>query len=318
MNILTILTGGTIGSSTGETVALDDKASSLLLDDYSRKYGDCRFTAVSPLYTLSENMSAAKLAALYRYIRGARPDGFDGIIITHGTDTLSYTAAFLGLALADTAIPVVITGANHPLGDTDSNAAENFRAAVLLVKSGIKGVFAAYKSRDRAEYYRACDICEADGLDDCFSGKICGFSDGEVAVLDANMPAVTAPAPPANFACGKRVLMLRAYPDMRYDRVSTEDYAAVLHLLYHSATACTEGENTSLCGFVGRCGVPVYGAPFKRGEVPYSTTAELLKSGLIPLYGLTAETAYAMLTIAYNHPDMTAEEYISRCGGICR
>lgn len=310
MNILVVFTGGTIGSSTGDTVALDKSAPDRLLNEY--RGGGCEFTAAHPLFTLSENMSFAKWTALLKFLKTTDLAEYDGVIITHGTDTLSYTAAFLGLALADTSVPIVITGSNHPLGERGSNAAENFSAAVALIKAGVQGVYVAYKSRSCAEYYHACDICEADGLTDCFSGKTCGRYDGETVILDGSMPRFTPPHTDF-FTLDRSITLIRPYPNMSYDSISAEKSAAVLHLLYHSSTACTEGESLSLCGFAERCkaaGVPLYAAPFKRGAVPYSTTAELLAAGVKPLYGLTTECAYALLAIAYNQRNMTAEEYI--------
>ena len=61
----------------------------------------------------------------------------DGVLILHGTDTMSYTAAALDCALADPHIPVVITGAQLPLTHPRSDAAENVLGAMrCLVEVG--------------------------------------------------------------------------------------------------------------------------------------------------------------------------------------
>ena len=41
-------------------------------------------------------------------------DSCDGIVITHGTDTMAYTASMLSFMLAGITVPVVVTGAQHP------------------------------------------------------------------------------------------------------------------------------------------------------------------------------------------------------------
>lgn len=306
MKIFVIFTGGTIGCSEQGTVSLDGGAADLLVSEYLRVYGDCEFECAAPLYTLSENMTSAKWQRLYDYIRSADFSPYDGVILTHGTDTLSYTAAFLGLALADIPFPLVITGSNHAIGSENSNALENFRSAVLLAQTGVSGVYAAYDGK----YYLGTDICEADGLTDSYGGRVCGRCDGEKALLDMSIAAKMPPKTEISVS-EKEIIMIKPYPNMRYGRIRTDGAAAVLHLLYHSATACTE-DGYSLCGFAESSDVPIYAAPFKRGAVPYSTTAEILASGVKPLYGMTPETAYALLTIAYGQGGMPPDEYISQ------
>ena len=57
----------------------------------------------------------------------------DGIVITHGTDTMAYTASALSFMLQGLSIPVVLTGSQlpiwHPLSDAPSNLMEAFTAA---------------------------------------------------------------------------------------------------------------------------------------------------------------------------------------------
>ena len=62
--------------------------------------------------------------------RRARKD-CDGVVITHGTDTMAYTASVLSFMLAGSAIsPSILTGSQIPIGDALSDARGNLRRAV--------------------------------------------------------------------------------------------------------------------------------------------------------------------------------------------
>jgi len=62
-------------------------------------------------------------------------DRLDGVIITHGTDTLSYTASALSYMLMNIRIPVILTGAQKPLSELRSDARSNFINAVEMAAS---------------------------------------------------------------------------------------------------------------------------------------------------------------------------------------
>jgi len=55
---------------------------------------------------------------------------YDGIVITHGTDTMAYTASMLSFMLMNIAVPVVLTGAQKPIGAPDSDGPVNLADAI--------------------------------------------------------------------------------------------------------------------------------------------------------------------------------------------
>ncbi|HUK79688.1 MAG TPA: asparaginase domain-containing protein, partial [Nitrososphaerales archaeon] len=61
----------------------------------------------------SENISPAHWTRVARRIQRAVRDGVDGVVVTHGTDTLGYTAAALSFALIGVPVPVVLVGAQR-------------------------------------------------------------------------------------------------------------------------------------------------------------------------------------------------------------
>ena len=52
-------------------------------------------------------------------------DAFDGFLILHGTDTMSYTASALSFMLKNLSKPVILTGSQLPIGDLRTDAKEN-------------------------------------------------------------------------------------------------------------------------------------------------------------------------------------------------
>src|SRR6266567_4373325 len=70
----------------------------------------------------------------------------DGVVITHGTDTMPFTGAALSFALEGIEIPVILTGSMQPLG-TGKKAEENLCCALRMAASGPPGVWLAFDGR---------------------------------------------------------------------------------------------------------------------------------------------------------------------------
>jgi L-asparaginase len=68
----------------------------------------------------------------------------DGFVITHGTDTMAYTASALSFVLGDLGKPVIITGAQIPGGRIESDARRNFVNAVRVSTLSKAGVFLVF------------------------------------------------------------------------------------------------------------------------------------------------------------------------------
>ena len=111
--ICVIFTGGTIGSySNGGIVDLKPETSSLLIEKYRERFGNAiHFDELRPLNILSENMQPSDLEVMADCIRGVDKDAYDGIILTHGTDTLCFTANLFSQLFCDIKIPLVFVSA---------------------------------------------------------------------------------------------------------------------------------------------------------------------------------------------------------------
>ena len=145
MKLLTVFTGGTISCSEADGVLAPDSQNGSYLLGLARQAGvRDDFETVQPFSVLSENMTPDCLRQLRRCITERLGEGYDGVLVTHGTDTLAYTAAYLDFVLGAQDTPVVLVSANYPLRDSRSNGLQNFVAAVEFLRTGKRGVFVAY------------------------------------------------------------------------------------------------------------------------------------------------------------------------------
>lgn len=146
MKICVIFTGGTIGSTLRDGyVNVNSKCSSELLN----RYPHICFEEKHPVTMLSENVSVEDLSKIIEAIREAIEVGrhledgcdtklygeqpYDGIIVTHGTDTLCFTANVLSQVFANSPIPIALVSALLPLEDPRSNGFANFHGAVEYI-----------------------------------------------------------------------------------------------------------------------------------------------------------------------------------------
>ena len=146
-NILLITTGGTIAcrdSGHGLAPALTAEDLLAAVPSVTRV---CRVTSL-PLFNLdSTDMTPKEWLAVAAAIREAY-ENYDGFVITHGTDTLAYAAATLSCLLQHSEKPIVLTGAQLPMGVSGSDAAENLKDAFAWAPSpGARGVRIVFAGR---------------------------------------------------------------------------------------------------------------------------------------------------------------------------
>jgi L-asparaginase len=80
-------------------------------------------------------------------------DGMDGIIITHGMDTLQYTAAYLGYSFSSCDLPIMIVTSFKPLDQEGSTGLTNLRCSVDFIRNHRgTGVFVPYSSDNETTY----------------------------------------------------------------------------------------------------------------------------------------------------------------------
>ena len=129
--ILVLHTGGTISMLEDEksgTVTTSNKNPLLDLEgDFSQQV---KLIVEAPFHLPSGHITMKEMLLLKERIEHhIKTNQIDGVVITHGTDTLEETAYFLELTL-DTSIPIVITGAMRPSNEIGSDGLYNYYSSL--------------------------------------------------------------------------------------------------------------------------------------------------------------------------------------------
>lgn len=132
--ILLVYTGGTIGMvkdyKTGALKAFDFKKLIRNIPEINQL--DCTVDSISfdePID--SSNMNTDHWATIATVIEDNYKK-YDGFVVLHGSDTMSYTASALSYMLENLAKPVIFTGSQLPIGDLRTDAKENLITSVQI------------------------------------------------------------------------------------------------------------------------------------------------------------------------------------------
>ncbi|WP_431157341.1 asparaginase [Winogradskyella poriferorum] len=141
-NILLIYTGGTIGmikdAHTGTLKAFD--FDSLLIKIPEIRLLDCSIETVSFEEPIdSSNMNPNYWQAIAKIIESNYND-FNGFVVLHGSDTMSYSASVLSFMLENLEKPVIFTGSQLPIGDLRTDAKENLITSIQLASLHNNGI----------------------------------------------------------------------------------------------------------------------------------------------------------------------------------
>ncbi|MEQ1531072.1 MAG: asparaginase domain-containing protein [Methylococcales bacterium] len=316
-NILVVFTGGTIGSSVSAgTIDTSGSSAFMLLSLFQQSYANhqqVNFTTIQPLQILSENMAPPAWQMLIQAIEQANPLQYDGVIITHGTDTLAYTAAALSFYFNTIQIPMLLVSSDYPLTDPKANGLENFICAVEFISQQIAaGIFVPYRNPGQTmQIHKGSRLtCSLQLSGDFFSvqGKsYMQYSNGQFSALDSSPSKTPIASGRLSADFSKRILMIKPYPGLDYRHFDLNHTDAVLHDLYHSGTACATrqwGPSYALVEFIKQCQantVQIYLAPAIKSANAYQSTQFLMAEGAEVIWNMSIEAAYVKLMLAYSN-----------------
>ena len=145
--ILMIATGGTIASKNSGAGLAPAISSKELLSCVPELKEKCEIDTVQPFNLDSTNLYAPHWLDLVRIIE-ENYDGYDGFVVTHGTDTMAYTAAALSYLIANLGKPVVLTGSQKSAYLRDTDARKNlYDAFCYCVDDGASGVHVVFDGK---------------------------------------------------------------------------------------------------------------------------------------------------------------------------
>lgn len=314
--ILLVFTGGTIGSTAVQgTISTSSEAPYLLLQLFQQHYPPHQqivFNSLRPLNILSENLHPLEWESLISAIEAENPSDYDGIIITHGTDTLAFTAAALGLYFNWLEIPVLLVSSNYPLNHPEANGLANFLAAVDYIQQRQPaGVYVSYQNPQQPQIIhvatRLASSLQLSGDFVSIQNRIhLQYSQGRFEISqELDRGHCQKLRLQAKFT--QPIKLIRPYPGLNYQTMTGQPNEVILHDLYHSGTACvapSAGNDYSLLWFAKYCreqNIKLYLAPAIKHPDVYQSTRKLLDEGVEIIWNMSLESAYVKLLLAYGN-----------------
>ena len=312
--------GGTISGNLegGEISGGDGKIlKTMLLPEHGESHVSIETVATERL--LSEEIQPADWAALIHAVASRIASGTAaGIVITHGTDTLAYTAPLIYWLFADSPVPIVLTASSTAPaptlaeGQTDE-ARSNLNRAIALAREKDKGVYVVFGERVLSPINLKFLRATASGFTNWNMaepihsgvGLLAGYQDTDPYVMSQILSEAA-----------DRMYLVRVFPGFRADRLLSLVDAGVTHFfleLFEKGTGSMKDSPYSLKALLiqGRKkGARFYCTSQQEGVLDfsgYSTARRMRREGAIPMGSLTTETAIALYLAASLVCD-TAEE----------
>lgn len=144
--IFLIATGGTIASSETEEGLSPSIDARQILEYIPDIEQICHLSGASIMSVDSTNMNPERMIKIAEAIKDVYED-YDGFVVTHGTDTMGYTAAALTYMLANINKPVVITGSQVAIEALNTDAKKNLSDAIRFSCEDYRGIFVAFDGK---------------------------------------------------------------------------------------------------------------------------------------------------------------------------
>ncbi len=145
-NILFLTTGGTIASAPGPEGLTPQRSGDELLALLPGLSDICRPVTQSLMDLDSTNIAPADWLTIARAIWQARGQ-YDGVVLSHGTDTMAYSAAVLSLMLENLDLPVMMTGAQLPIEAPGTDGKRNLLDAFTAAAGDHPGVYVVFDGK---------------------------------------------------------------------------------------------------------------------------------------------------------------------------
>ncbi len=218
-HILLLTTGGTITCQPSSD-GLVPHASHVMGFQIDQLRAHYNITVEDVMCLDSSNMQPEQWQQIARYIYNRRRH-FDGIVVSHGTDTMAYTTSAVTFMLPGIDLPVVFTGSQLPLSDTLSDGPDNLRTAFAMAASGVPGVFLAFDRKImlgcRAVKVRASAFSAFESI----NAQYAGIVSSQGLTIDPRVLPNPSAVPQLLDTLSKDVFLLKLTPGLSPDIFST-------------------------------------------------------------------------------------------------
>ena len=303
-----LYTGGTIGMVPTELgYAPKQKYFSSLLDEISqlknKDMPNWDVVEFDPLLD-SANVAVEQWLNIGREIRD-RYNNYDGFVVLHGTDTMSYTASALSFMLDGLNKPVVFTGSQIPLCELRSDGRDNLINSMLIAADGVANEVCLYFAGKLLRGNRSTKV-SADELMAFASPNYPALANVGIDIM-YNRQALMMPKQAREFSLTEMkqvpIGVLKIFPGIQFElfeQIVAEKLDGVVletfgegnipsnnHTLVNSIRRASQ--NGAIVSVCSQC----YSGSTRLGI--YATSNALKESGAVGCYDMTTEAAVAKL-----------------------
>ncbi|MBU3913386.1 MAG: Glu-tRNA(Gln) amidotransferase subunit GatD [Nanoarchaeota archaeon] len=330
-NVDVIITGGTISSrvdyQTGGVKWLTNPEE--LFELYPEIFEICNVRKVEiPFMKASENMDYKDWQEIAKICEKSLNDGdCEGVIITHGTDFLHYTAAALSFFLKDLNKPVVLTYSQRSSDRASSDAALNLQCAARVACSDIAEVVLVghASSNDdfcyalRGSKVRKLHSSRRDAFKPVNTMAIARVFPDRIETITGHRTRDDNKKVKLDDGFNDKIALIKFYPGMDpeiFDFLSTRYHGVVIEVSGLGHLAIDEARKNLLPAIkraidngliVCAACQTVYG---RLDPLVYSPGRKLMNYGIIFLGDMLAETAYVKLGFVLGHRQWKTKEQI--------
>jgi L-asparaginase len=144
--ILLLTTGGTIASRDSARGLVPNMTGAEMLQSLPALPAICQADAIELLRLYGTNIQPEEWLQMAQHVFTAL-DSYDGVVISHGTDTMAYSAAALSYMLRNLDKPVVFTGSQMTLTAANSDGPLNLYDAFRVAAEGKPGVYVVFAGK---------------------------------------------------------------------------------------------------------------------------------------------------------------------------
>lgn len=144
--IIMLTTGGTIASQDGGDGLTPMVKGEAMIQMIPELKEICEIEVREVMNLDSTNMQPEEWVQLANAVAEALPE-CDGVVITHGTDTMAYTASALTWMLQNLGKPVILTGSQLPVGHPQTDGKQNIYDSFCTAAAGRPGVYLVFYGR---------------------------------------------------------------------------------------------------------------------------------------------------------------------------
>ncbi len=306
-----ISTGGTIASKVDyKTGAVSPALSARDLYESAPELDEIAEIKTEILYSLlSENLSPKHWKSIAQSVLNHIREGADGIVITHGTDTLGFTAAALSFALRNLPVPVILVGSQRSSDRPSSDAYLNLKGAVaaaasapfaevctLMHEGSSDGALAIH----RGARVRKLHTSRRDAFRSVNSAPLARVIGDKVEMIGAFRPRSPGATPEVKADFDEDVVLIKSFPGIPpdlFDPIIHRDFRGIVlegtglghvpETIFPQLRRAVQAGMTVV--MASQC---IYG---RVNMNVYSTGRELLNIGVIPAGDMLPETALVKL-----------------------